>query len=56
MSAGGKWCRRVKEVLRLTTKGISEAVRVIACGLPTLHVSYRHPLPMLDVLSWVHST
>lgn len=56
VSAGVKRCRIVKDVLRLTPKGISDVVMEIACGLHNLRVSCRHPLPALDVLSWVHST
>ena len=54
--AGVKRCRIVKEVLRLTTKGISDVVMEIACGLHNLRVSCRHLLPALDLLSWVNST
>jgi hypothetical protein len=54
--AGVKRCRIVKDVLRLTTKGISDVVMEIACGLHHLRVSCRHPLPALDLLSWVNST
>ena len=52
--AGVKRCRIVKEVLRLTTEGISDVVMEIACGLHNLRVSYRHPLLVLDLLSWVN--
>jgi hypothetical protein len=51
--AGVKRCRMVKDVLRLTTVGISDQVMEIACGLHNLRVSCRHPLPAFDVLSWV---
>jgi hypothetical protein len=54
--AGIKRCRIVKDVLRLTTKGIADGVMEIACGLHNLRVSCRHPLPALDLLSWVNST
>ena len=54
--AGIKRGRRVKDVLRLTTKGIADGVMEIACGLHNLRVSCRHPLPALDLLSWVNST
>ena len=56
MIAGVKRCRIVKDVLRLTTEGISDVVMEIACGLHNLRVSYRHPLLVLDLLSWVNST
>ena len=49
--AGVKRCRIVKEVLRLTTAGISDRVMAIACGLHNLRVSCRHPLPTFDLLS-----
>ena len=49
--AGVKRCRSVKEVLRLTTEGISALVMEIACGLHNLRVSCRHPFPTFDVLS-----
>jgi hypothetical protein len=53
--AGVKRCRIVKDVLRLTIKGISDVVMEIACSLHTLRVSCRHPSPALDLLSWVNS-
>ena len=49
--AGVKRCRIVKDVLRLTTEGISALVMEIACGLHNLRVSCRHPFPAFDVLS-----
>jgi len=51
--AGVKRCRIVKDVLRLTTAGISDRVMEIACGLHNLRVSCRHPLPTFDLLSLV---
>jgi len=53
--AGVKRCRIVKDVLRLTTVGISDLVMEIACGLHNLRVSCRHPFPTFDVLSLVSS-
>jgi hypothetical protein len=53
--AGVKRCRIVKDVLRLTTEGISDLVMEIACGLHNLRVSCRHPLPTFDVLSLISS-
>ena len=53
--AGVKRCRMVKDVLRLTTEGISDLVMEIACGLHNLRVSCRHPLPTFDVLSLISS-
>jgi hypothetical protein len=50
--SGVKRCRMVKDVLRLTTDGISDRVREIACGLHNLRVSCRHPLPAFDLLSF----
>jgi hypothetical protein len=49
--AGVKRCRIVKDVLRLTTEGISDLVMEIACSLHNLRVSCRHPFPAFDVLS-----
>ena len=49
--AGVKRCRIVKDVLRLTTDGMSDLVMEIACGLHNLRVSCRHPLPIFDVLT-----
>jgi hypothetical protein len=54
--AGVKRCRIVKDVLRLTTEGISDVVMEIACGLHNLRVSCRHPLPAFDLLSWINSS
>jgi hypothetical protein len=51
MLAGVKRCRIVKEVLRLTTEGISDLVMEMACGLHNLRVSCRHPFPAFDVRS-----
>jgi hypothetical protein len=45
----------VKDVLRLTKRGVSDLVMEIACGLHNLRVSYRHPLPTFDVLSLLSS-
>jgi hypothetical protein len=53
--AGGKRCRIVKDVLRLTQAGISDLVMEIACGLHHLRVSCRHPLSTFDLLSLVSS-
>ena len=51
--AGVKRCGIVKEVLRLTTAGISDRVLESACGLHNLRISCRHPLPTFDLLSLV---
>jgi hypothetical protein len=53
--AGVKRCRIVKDVLPLTTDGISDLVMEIACGLHNLHVRCRHPLPSFDILSLLSS-
>jgi hypothetical protein len=53
--AGVKRCRIVKDVLRLTTDGISDLVMEIACGLHNLRVSCRHPLLTFDLLSLLSS-
>ena len=50
-----KRCRIVKDVLRLTTAGISDLVMEIACGLHNLRVSCSHPFPTFDVLSLLNS-
>ena len=54
--AGVKRCRIVKEVLRLTTAGITDMVMAMACGLHNLRVSGRHPLPTFDVRSLIYSS
>jgi hypothetical protein len=54
--AGVKRCRIVKDILRLTKEGVSDRVMEIACGLHNLRVSYRHPLPTLDLLSFDDSS
>ena len=53
--AGVKRCRIVKDVLRLTTEGSAALVMEMACGLPNLRVSCRHPFPTFDVLSLLSS-
>ena len=53
--AGGKRCRIVKDVLRLTKTGISDLVMEIACGLHNLRIACRHPLPAFNLLSLVSS-
>jgi len=53
--AGVKRCRIVKDVLRLTTDGMSDLVMEIACGLHNLRVSCRHPFPIFEVLSLISS-
>jgi DDE superfamily endonuclease len=50
--AGVKRCRMVKDVLRLTTEGISDLVMEVACGLHNFRVSCRHPLPAFDLMSF----
>ena len=52
---GVKRCRIVKDVLRLTTEGISDLVMEIACGLHNFRVSCRHPFPIFDVVSLLSS-
>jgi hypothetical protein len=54
--AGVKRCRIVKDVVRLTKEDVSDLVMEIACGLHTLRVSCRHPLPVFDVLSLVNTS
>jgi hypothetical protein len=53
--AGVKRCRMVKDVLRLTTEGISDLVMEIACGLHNLRTRCRHPFPSFDVVSLISS-
>ena len=53
--AGVKRCRIVKDLLRLTTSGISDMVMEIACGLHNLRVTCRQPLETLDVIDFVSS-
>lgn len=53
--AGVKRCRIVKDVLRLTTEGLSDLVMEIACGLHNLRVQCRHPLPPFDVRSLINT-
>ena len=50
--SGVKRCRIVKDILRLTKKGISDLVMEIACGLHNLRVSCRKQLQTLDLLSF----
>jgi hypothetical protein len=53
--SGVKRCRIVKDILRLTKKGISDLVMEIACGLHNFRVSCRHPLETFDLLSFASS-
>ena len=53
--AGVKRCRMVKDVLRLTTEGISDLVMEIACGLHNLRMRCRHPFPAFNVVSLISS-
>ena len=53
---GIKRCRIVKDIFRNHLAGFDDQVMEIACGLHNLRVSYRHPLPALDLLNWVNST
>lgn len=53
--AGVKRCRIVKEVLRLTTPGVSDVVMEIACGLHNLRVACRHPMLVFNVQSLLNS-
>jgi uncharacterized radical SAM superfamily protein len=50
--AGVKRCRIVKDVLRLTKKGISDCVMEIGCGLHNLRVSFWKPSQSFDLLSF----
>ena len=53
--SGVKRCRIVKDVLRLTKKGISDLVMEIACGLHNFRVSCRRSLETFDLLSFASS-
>ena len=54
--AGVKRCRIVKDLLRLTTAGISDMVMEIACGLHNLRVTCRQPpQEAMDLLDFVDS-
>jgi hypothetical protein len=53
--AGVKRCRIIKDVLRLTRKGLSDLVMEIACGLHNLRVNCRHPFPTFNMLSLISS-
>jgi hypothetical protein len=53
--SGVKRCRSVKDILRLTKKGISDSVMEIACGLHNCRVSGRHPREAFDLLSFASS-
>ena len=43
------------DVLRLTTEGMADQVTKIACGLPNLRVSSRHPVAAFTLLSLASS-
>lgn len=49
---GVKRCRIVKDLVRLTTDGISDLVMEIACGLHNFRISCRHPLPSFDLMTF----
>ncbi len=53
--AGVKRCRIVKDLLRLTTDGISDLVMEIACGLHNLRVTCRHSVTTFDLIDLVSS-
>src|ERR671914_2755829 len=53
--SGVKRCRIVKDVLRLTKKGISDLVMEIACGLHNFPVSCRRSLETFALLSFASS-
>jgi len=53
--AGVKRCRIVKDLLRLTTDGVSDMVMEIACGLHNLRVTCRQPQETLDLFDLVGS-
>ena len=51
--AGVKRCRIVKDLLRLTSRGISDLVMEIACGLHNLRVTCRQPLETIALVDLV---
>jgi len=51
--AGVKRCRIVKDVLRLTKKGISDRVMEVACGLHNLRVCCRRPQMIFNIRDFV---
>ncbi len=54
--AGVKRCRIVKDVLRNTKEGVSDLVMEIACALHNLRVTWRRPLPTVDLWQWALSS
>ena len=53
--AGVKRCRIVRDLLRLTTEGISNMVMEIACSLHNLRITCRQPQETLDLVDLVSS-
>ncbi len=53
--AGVKRCRIVRDLLRLTTEGISDMVMEIACSLHNLRITCRKPQETLDLVDLVSS-
>lgn len=52
--AGVKRCHSVKDVFRNTKLGFSDRVMEIACALHNLRLHFRHPLPILKLVSLAH--
>lgn len=51
--SGVKRCHIVKAVFRNTKAGFSDVVMEIACALHTLRCHFRHPVPVLNILTLV---
>ena len=49
--AGVKRSRIVRDVFRNTKPGFTDTVMEVACALHNLRVSFRHPLPTLNLLT-----
>jgi hypothetical protein len=53
--AGVKRCRIVKDVLRHTKLGFTDLVMDVACALHNLRLTFRHPVPTIDILTLAKS-
>ena len=49
--AGVKRSRIVKDVFRNTKFGFSDTVMGVACALPNLRMSFRHPIPAFTIFA-----
>ena len=50
--AGVKRCRILKDVFRNTKLGFTDLAMQVACALHNLRVTFRHPIPTLDILAF----